>query len=383
MASGRSVLLLAQPTSGGVARHVVDLASGLVERGWRVEVGCPRGGNLASRLVAKKITPRALALARSITPLGDARSLVATRTLIQEQSPDIVHAHSSKAGFIGRLAARTLGIRHTVYTPHCLAFVGRTGIEAVACRLAERMAAGWTERFIVVAEAEADVIAAAGLAPPARVRRVYNGIDVLALVADGASRATLRQTWGVDDGEGGCVFSIVGRADRQKAFDVFVEAAIAAAPRAPRAKFALVGGDYTTAGALDSLARRVREADLEDRFLMLGERDDVSAILAASDALVMPSRWEAFPYAVLEAGAHGLPVIATPVGGLPEVVQGGTSGLMVPIDDPAALAQAMVRLSCDPSLRSSMGARLKERVAGFTLDRMVDETVAVYEELLA
>jgi glycosyltransferase involved in cell wall biosynthesis len=393
-----TVLLLAQPTSGGVARHVADLAEGLADRGWAVVVGCPGDGELAGRLGRSRIPVEPIGYVRRLAPLADLAALAATRQAIRRRKPSLVHCHSSKAGFLGRLAAATSGVANTVYTPHCLSFVGDGGARDGVYRLAERMAGRWTSRFIAVADAEAEIIAEAGLGPAESVRRVYNGVATGKPEADPAlatrrssKRLELRAAWGA--GPDDVVFTLIGRADRQKACDVFIEAALAClgaqAGREPGVtsgepgmRFIVVGGDYTAAGALASLADKVEESGATRYIHLLGSRSDADDILLASDAVVVPSRWEAFPYVVLEAGACGLPVIATPVGGIPEVVEDGVTGLLTPVDDPEALARAMSTLAAEPELRAALGSALNERVTEFTLDRMVDETIVLYQELL-
>lgn len=375
------VLLLAQPTSGGVARHVRDLAEGLAARDWVVRVGCPGEGPLAERLTEAGIGVESLPYVRSVSPRDDLAALAATRRLIARLAPAIVHCHSSKAGFLGRLAVRSLGDRNTVYTPHCLPFSvgGSTGSNRVY-RLLEKLAAPWTGRFVAVADAEAAQIVAAGLAGPDRVRMVHNGIAGPAPPSKDTSRK-LRSSW--DANADAVVFATVGRADRQKAFDVFLSAALEADEYlgSGMARFVMVGGDYTTTGALDAFRMRVAEAGATDRVHVLGERDDVEAILDASDVLVMPSRWEAFPYVMLEAGVRGLPVVATPVGGVAEVVEDGVTGRLVAVDDASALAGAMRDLAVDSDARARMGGEMLKRARGFTLERMLDGIVAVYGEL--
>jgi glycosyltransferase involved in cell wall biosynthesis len=377
-----SVLLLVQPTSGGVARHVEDLAEELVRRGWQVHVGCPGESRLASRSAAAGATVHPVGFVRPVSLFGDARAFLETRRLIRRLGCDIVHCHSSKAGFIGRLACRTLGMKRTVYTPHCLAFVGDpTSLKGRFYRLAERLAGPWTGRWMAVSDAEARQIVDNGLGSKEGVRRVHNGIGDVTR-PDAAFAMKGRASFGLDPGTGGCVFMTVGRADRQKAFDVFVDAAILAAPRAPEARFVLVGGDYTHAGELERLRRRADVTNAKGAVYFAGEVEGVTDMLSVADVLVLPSRWESLPYVLLEAGAMGLPVLATPVGGVPELVEEDVTGMLVPVDDAGALADAMVRLAADPSKRRTMGDAMAELVRPMTVDAMVQGVVEIYDEIL-
>lgn len=381
-----SVLLLSQPTSGGVARHVYDLATGLAARGWDVAVGCAGTPWLPERLSSAGVPVHVLPLVRPISPLSDTRAFLACRRLLRRLRPGLVHAHSSKAGIIGRAAARSLGLR-ALYTPHCMAFVGAgRGLRSRVYRFAERLAAPWCEVFVAVADAEVREIEVGGLAGRDRIRRIHNGIAQASVgppsIYNAASEAPVaaRQT---PHPSQAVVFTVIGRADRQKAFDVFVKAALLARTNIPHARFIAVGGDYTRKGALDALRAQVARAGAKDIVSLLGEQPDPEVVLSCSDVLVLPSRWEAFPYALLEAGRHALPVIATRVGGVDELVEEGATGMLVPVDDPVALADAMVRMAGDPKGRARMGRAMAQRTASFTLDRMVDEMVNIYDWVLA
>lgn len=387
--AGDRVLLLAQPTSGGVARHVFDLATGLAVRGWDVVVGCPDTPWLAPSLADAGVLVHPVSFVRRIDPGGDLRTLGAIRHLLDELDPALVHAHSSKAGFLGRLAARRRrggtprtgrGAIPVLYTPHCFAFVGSgLGPRGRLYRWAERVAGPWTTMLIAVADDEAEQAVASRLVDRSRVRRVHNGLAPRKESAAPEAPAVRPDAAGEDET---VTFVTVGRADRQKAFDVFVEAALAARDGAPNARFVLVGGDYTRAGTLERLRELVRTSGAEQDVSFVGEHPDPEALLADGDVLVLPSRWEAFPYVLLEAGRHALPVIATPVGGVPEIVEQDSTGLLVQVDDVGGLAAAMVRLAGDPEARRRMGLSMKERTAAFTADRMVDETAAIYREVL-
>ena len=132
-----------------------------------------------------------------------------------------------------------------------------------------------------------------------------------------------------------------------------------------------------------SIKRSIYSLGLSNRVFLLGERNDVPSILASSDVFVLPSNWEGLPYTVIEAMMAGLPVVATSVGGVPELVEDGVTGFLVPRSDPEALAEALQRLIDDPELRERMGkAGRQKAMCEFTLDRMLRETEKVYEEVL-
>jgi glycosyltransferase involved in cell wall biosynthesis len=218
-----------------------------------------------------------------------------------------------------------------------------------------------------------------------RIRRVYYGLDPApfeaAASASRAERARTRTALGLAPEDQAWI--CVARFAPQKAHDVLLHAFAAALRREPRLRLVLVGDDPYGDGRarMEALAR---ELDLGASAVFTGIRRDVPALLAACDGFVMPSLWEGLGLVFLEAMAAGLPVVSTRVSAVPEVVLDGRTGLLVPPGDPAALAEALSVLAGDPVRMRALGAAGRARVrAEFGLERMVRETLAVYEEALA
>jgi glycosyltransferase involved in cell wall biosynthesis len=207
--------------------------------------------------------------------------------------------------------------------------------------------------------------------PPQRMRVIHNGVEIP------AQSVSPRPAGVPADAR---IILCVANLIHYKGHHDLLAAAMEVLPRFPDVALVLVGE-----GALRAaLEARVAHAGLRDRVHFLGQREDVPALLAAAKLFVLPSHEEGFPNALLEAMAHGLPVVATRVGGVPEAVVHGETGLLVPPQDPAALAEALSALLRDPDLAQKMGRAGRERAASqFTLDRMVRETEALYAELLA
>jgi glycosyltransferase involved in cell wall biosynthesis len=175
----------------------------------------------------------------------------------------------------------------------------------------------------------------------------------------------------------------VGHLSEVKGYPTFLRAARAIADALPECSFAALGGETIAPGYGDMLRRMTVELGLADRVQFLGWRPDVADVLQAADVVTLPSRAEGLPLAVLEAMACARPVVATPVGGVPDAVVDEQTGLLIPPDDPDRLAAAILRLLRDRSLARRMGAAGRRRVEeSFSLDSFASGVAAVYRELL-
>jgi glycosyltransferase involved in cell wall biosynthesis len=281
---------------------------------------------------------------------------------------DVVHCHSTKAGLLGRIAARLARVPGVVFTAHGWPFAVEHGAVRHAAVLAERAVGRISSRIICVAEAVRNEALRLGIAAPEKLEVIHNGIDPSRWPADRRAAA---------GAEGRpCTAIFVGRLDRQKDPQTLVEAW----SRLPGPHRLEVVGDGPLRPALEAMVRRL---DLQERVRLHGAQDDVARRLGNADLLVLPSRWEGCPLVVIEAMMSGLPVVATDVGGVRELVVDGATGFLVSSGAPDALAAALGRLILDPALRVRMGtdgrARALER---FTEARMLAQTGAVYERVL-
>ncbi|WP_328318705.1 glycosyltransferase family 4 protein [Streptomyces sp. NBC_00388] len=344
-----TVFHLVQPVDGGVARVVTDLVRAQVAEGIRAVVACPPGAGLAAALAGTGADVRPWPAGREPGP-GLAAETAAAARLIRAARPDVVHAHSSKAGLAARLAVR--GRIPTVFQPHAWSFEALGGGAARLALAWERYAARWTERVLCVSEAERRAGEAAGIA--ARWEVIRNGVD-LETFSDSDSVSDSRATAG--DGTGpdsqaaalgpGPVVVCVGRLCRQKGQDVLLRAWPRILRAVPGARLVLVGDGPDRAALTGSAPPGV---------LFAGAVDKPLGWLRAADLVVLPSRWEGMALAPLEAMACGRPVVLTDVNGARESLPPGHEqhGL-VPPDDPDALAHTVGALLADPRLRQSLG----------------------------
>jgi glycosyltransferase involved in cell wall biosynthesis len=341
-----NILEVVEAWSAGVGRHVRSLCEGLVAEGHRVTVAySPNRADRACRRFVidrrKDIRFVPLEMRREISPASDLRSVVELLRLMKSEGPfDVVHGHSSKGGAIARIAGRWSGTP-TVYTPNGLIAsdpdVSRA--KAAVYTLIERVLGhSATSKVVAVSEGERGLILRLRLAPKKRIALVENGIgdedfeyfSEVPTHHDDLSREPL-------------TFGSIVRFSAQKAPGCLIEAFIRLSKALPQVPMKLViAGD----GELFAQAKRQVEASgLGDRISLLGWRDDTKDVLRAFDVFVLPSLWEGFSYAILEAMAAKLPIVSTDVFGAEETVSRVPGNIVVPAGDPVALATGMKRMA--------------------------------------
>jgi glycosyltransferase involved in cell wall biosynthesis len=315
---------------------------------------------------------------RSISPVEDFAALCCLIGLLRRERFDLIHLHSSKAGFLGRLAARIVGGATVVYSPHGLFFLGDHSQRKRRFYLAlERLAGSMCDRIIAVSPSERDIIVDNGIAPASRVVCVDLGVrtDPLPPTFD---REAQRAALGVPPGA--FVVGTAARATPQKNPLLFVDAAAQALAIAPETYFLWCGDGELRAAA----EARAREHGIAGRCRFLGHREDARAVLAALDLFWLTSNYESFGLATAEAMALGLPVVATDVVGTCDVVVPGGTGILTSPRDPSALARATVALMRDPAQARALGqagrVRARER---YTVDRMLETIASLYRSLRA
>ncbi len=204
---------------------------------------------------------------------------------------------------------------------------------------------------------------------------IQNGIDPLRF--DGMQRVEVRREMGV--GADDLFLLSIGRLVYQKAHEVLISAMLIVLKEYPTVKLGICGDGVLR----EILEDQIKSHQLEGAVRLWGRQDNVAKFLAAADIFVLPSRWEGLPIAVLEAMSAGLPIIATKVEGVDEVIDEGVHGFLVPVEDADALAQAILQLLRDPQLRARMGAAVKQRVNDmYSLDRMGEQYLALMLKLL-
>lgn len=345
---------------------------------------CGPGGILddeAQRLgVPLRFVP---SLQRPIRPHRDLAALLHLVRLFREERPDIVHTHSSKAGILGRLAARLAGVPHIVHTIHGYGFHdGQPWPLRRALIGAERLASRVTTRFIAVSRANLEEGIALGLFTRDRVSLIRSGVRLGAFAAaarGGAgaeARAALRRELGLP-GDAPLV-GMVACLKPQKSPLTFVEVAALVARQAPAAAFVMAGDGELR----PEVERRARELNLSGRLHLLGWRRDVPRVMAALDVLLHTSLWEGLPRVLPEAIAASVPIVATGVDGTRDILRDGETGIVCAPLDAQGLAAGVLRLLGDRHLAAAIASRAREVLPEFDLDAMVRAQERLYLALI-
>jgi glycosyltransferase involved in cell wall biosynthesis len=368
---------------GGPAVHVILLTAGLTGRGYSTQliVGqeAPREGNMLDLAAAKGVTcVRLPGLGREIRPWNDARALFHLRRAIRAFRPHVVHTHTAKAGLLGRIAARMERVPVTVHTYHGHVLSGYFGrLKTGVFRALETWLARSTSALVTVSESVRQDLAAHGVAPPERIRVVPLGLEIDAL-AEALPRGFLRSQAGFP--ESAPLVGLVGRLAPIKDAGTFLRAAAQVHAQRPEARFSIVGDGESR----QELEAEARELGLDGIVHFHGWQRDMAGVYGDLDVAVNCSRNEGTPVALIEALAAAKPVVATAVGGTPDLLGNGSRGILVPPADPGALATAILSaLSGGPELDLARTAGQAYVLAHHSVRRLLDDVDGLYRELLA
>jgi len=380
--------VIARLNMGGPALHVAYLTAGLRERGYDTTLvaGSLARGEDSMAFVAQGLdvdVVRIDELGREISPLRDLVATVRLARLIRRERPDILHTHTAKAGTVGRVAALLAGSRRppiVVHTFHGHVLRGYFGpLRSMLFRLLERWLAARTTALIAVSPQVRDDLVALRVAAPECFVVIRLGIELGERVAgEQNGRTESRRYLGIPDGR----FAVgwIGRMTAVKRTDDVLLAFKRLRDDGVDACLCMVGDGPDR----EQLERRAHELGVVRDTLFLGYQEDVAPFYAAFDALVLPSSNEGTPVSAIEALAAGRPVVATRVGGVPDVVREGEDGFLVEPGATEDLAERLARLARDPELRERMGKHGRERVLPrYAVDRLVDDVDELYRSLLS
>jgi glycosyltransferase involved in cell wall biosynthesis len=373
---------------GGPALHVAYLTAGLRDRGYDTTLvaGSLARGEDSMAFVAdnrKVEVVRIDELGREISPFRDLVATIKLARLIRKERPQILHTHTAKAGTVGRIAALLAGSRRPpiiVHTFHGHVLRGYFGpLRSLFFRLLERWLAARTTALIAVSPQVRDDLVKLGVAPRERFAVIRLGIELEERVApEQDGRIESRRYLGIPEDR----FTVgwIGRMTSVKRTDDILVAFKRLRDNGVDATLCLVGDGPDRR----DLEHRAHELGVVRDTLFLGYQEEVAPFYAAFDALVLPSSNEGTPVSAIEALAAGRPVVATKVGGVPDVVRDGEDGFLVEPGATDELAERLERLARDPDLRARMGERGRERVLPrYAVDRLVADVDQLYRALLA
>jgi glycosyltransferase involved in cell wall biosynthesis len=361
----RVLYIITRAEYGGAQTHVLNLACAMRQY-FDVAVATGEEGYLAEACRDKAIPVHTVPyLQREISPAADARALWEIQKLIKRLQPDLIHTHTFKAGFLGRLASylRSVPSIHTVHSwlygtpalPRLWSILGAPS---------ERLAAHWCQRLITVSEAGARIAREHRLVPDARIVTIHNGIP------DCSERANPCR------GDHSPVITMVARFTEVKEHDILLRAFASIFP-GPRLRLI---GDGPLRKSSEKLAQ---ELGIHDHVEFLGDREDVASLLATSDVFVLASNFEMFSLSILEAMRAGLPVIASDVGGNCEAIDHGKTGFLVPSGSIIALASTLRQVLDDSDLRIRLGREARQRFTErFLFAHQARNTRCLYQDIL-
>ncbi|MCG7391571.1 glycosyltransferase family 4 protein [Microvirga sp. ACRRW] len=366
MANGKRRILIIDLSKrhGGVDTRVLDMAIAL-KKHHEVLVIVLKDSQIATLLQQSGVPIYAINKRRH-----DPRIVLDIMRVSREFNADIIDAHNPQSQLWGAIAAKLSSIDTAVATVHSIYGIAHRGFlrqRAHEGVLLLCKALGF--RFIVVSRTIQDYLISLGV-EPSRVTLSYNGVPTLLCPA---REAGIRRSLGIPDSQ--FLVGLIGRVQKIKGYDVLVSA-IAQLRERGCVVHALIVGEGTEES---DLMRLISESDLCSQIHFLGFRRNVAAVMSEIDVLCMPSRSEGLPYTALEAARSGLPIVATKVGGIPEIFSDRETALLIPPDDVDALAHALRELSLDSRLRLRLGEAAREFILSrLTVEQMVSETLAAY-----
>ena len=351
---------------GGAVIHLRDFTLAMRRAGHEASVLIGGEGEVTQEFRDKGVPYEALRyLRREINPINDVPAFWELRRALKRMRPDLVSTHCGKAGWLGRLAARTLGLP-VIFTVHGWTFTdGVTRRKAWTYRCAERVVSPLADKIVTVSEYDRALAIEQRVAPGRRMVAIHNGMpDISADLRADAATAPPR-------------IVMVARFEPQKDHATALTALAAVRDLPWEIEFI---GDGPLLGSAREMAGQL---GLAERVHFVGARRDVAERLASAQLFLLISNWEGFPRSILEAMRARLPVVASDVGGCRESVFDAETGFIVPRGDARMLASRLRALLSDSALRARMGAAGRRRYEQyFTAQRMFQRTLEVYEEVL-
>ncbi|MFQ5706408.1 MAG: glycosyltransferase family 4 protein [bacterium] len=375
------LLIVTRLDKGGSAESTLYLARRLKERGHLVHLISGRTQEPETDLEAfaqQTGVPIVFlpCLRRNLNPFRDFLAFLKLLGLMKRIRPQIVHTHSSKAGILGRLAGWLLRVPVIVHTPHGHVFYGYFNrIKTKLFVLAERWAARFTDRIVALTERGKQEHMALGIASADKFQVIPCGISLQRFLASASTNGRIRMELGISDRE--FVIGWAGRLVPVKGCEIFLRAGQHVLRKFPEARLLIVG-DGVLRKSLEALCV---ELGMADATLFAGMRTDMPEVLRAVDLFVHTSYNEGLGRVILEAMACGAPVIATAVGGVPDLIQPGRTGFLVPPGDVSELAEKIGACIRQKDRRTSIVVAARKQLPSFDVENMVSQVEALYREI--
>jgi glycosyltransferase involved in cell wall biosynthesis len=345
------------------------------------ELLCAPGGPLIELVRGWNMKVRTLkSLVQPLNPIKDLSALTTMTFFLKHNPYHIVHTHNSKAGFLGRLAAKLAGIPVIVHTVHGFAFhAGEPSWRQWLFKTLERTASRWCDKMIFISQPLIDWGLRERVASEKKTVKIYSGIELDRFnPVSKEVKESIREKWGIarDD----AVIGIVSKLWDGKGHLTLIKAFKMIRSEIENARLVIVGEGYL----YNHLVKFADSLGLKDAVLFIGFQSDVSESIASFDVAVLPSFFEGMGRVLLEAMAMEKPVVASRVGGIPDLVEHGVNGFLVTPGDVGGLADAITRILCDKGLAQKMGKAGRKKISDkYSADQMVGSIEKLYRDLLA
>lgn len=325
----------------------------------------------------KRLADRVIVLkmAHQINPSSDIKVEKALRRIIKQLKPDIVYAHSSKAGALARIA--DLGLKNKViYNPHGWAFnMQQSAKKKEIYKWVEKISAHFCDKIVCISDAEKESALREKICKPSKLQVIYNGIDL-----EEIKNTISKKRAELNIPEDAFVVGMVGRLSKQKAPDVFVKAAKLIKDKIPNAYFLMVGDGELR----DQVEEMIHKFNLDSSFLITGWVDNPTAYMKVMNVGCLLSRWEGFGLVLPEYMACGVPIVATDVDAIPNIIKNGKNGILVDKDDYILTSNVIIKLFNDEQFRYDL-IKLEKAVVKqkYSVKRVIKENIIMYNRLMA
>ncbi|MBL1060154.1 glycosyltransferase family 4 protein [Lactobacillus sp. A27] len=324
--------------------------------------------SLADRVIVLK-------MAHQINPSSDIKVEKALRRNIKQLKPDIVYAHSSKAGALVRIA--DLGLKNKViYNPHGWAFnMQQSAKKKEMYKWVEKISAHFCDKIVCISDAEKESALREKICKPSKLQVIYNGVDL-----EEIKNTVPKTRKELHIPEDAFVVGMVGRLSKQKAPDVFVKAAKLIKDKIPNAYFLMVGDGELR----DQVEEMIHKFNLDSSFLITGWIDNPTAYMKVMNVGCLLSRWEGFGLVLPEYMACGVPIVATDVDAIPNIIKNGKNGILVDKDDYILTSNVIIKLFNDEQFRYDL-IKLEKAVVKqkYSVKRVINENIIMYSRLMA
>jgi glycosyltransferase involved in cell wall biosynthesis len=321
------------------------------------------------------------ALVRRISPFNDIKAFISIFQFLRKSKPDIVHTHTSKAGMLGRLAAWMARVPIIIHTPHGHVFYGHFGksLSRIFLQM-EKLLGRITHHHIALTQEECNDYLRLKVSQASKTTVIHSGVDLQRFSKGAKQRTRKREELGISPDS--LVIGYVGWLIPIKGATHLVSAMARVAEKYPKSLLILVGKGDDKGEEEIKLKKQVERAGLADKIRFLGWRSDVDEIMGCFDIFVLPSLNEGMGRVLVEAMAAGLPIVASRVGGIPDLVKDGQNGLLAPPADAIALGNGIAALLEDKKIRKRMGQVGKKMCRQYSTEAMVTPIDNLYRELL-